>query len=170
MAKNVVINGVTYNDVPQVNIPTTDNQTAVFYDTSDGILPILSGRLLTGSKAYGAMGAVNGTMANNGALSATISDKTTIVPLQEGYYTSGAIGISAQEQEKIISGNIKSGVTILGVSGSSTVKDVSDGTTATASTVLSGYYFYNAGGTLVQGSVTLPVISQDSVTKVLSIV
>lgn len=168
MARNVIINGVTYNDVPQVNIPTTDNQTAVFYDTSDGITFLQAGNLLTGSKAYGAFGAVIGTMANNGALSATISDKTTIVPLQEGYYTSGAIGISAQEQEKIISGNIKSGVTILGVSGSSTVKDVSD-TTATTATVVSGYEFYGASGAKVQGSLTVPVISQDSVTKVLSI-
>ena len=168
MARNVIINGVTYNDVPQVNIPTTDNQTAVFYDTTDGIAPASSNKLLSGSKAYGSGGAVNGTMPNNGALTQSISNKSTVVTIQEGYYSSGAVNISNEEQQKIISDNIKSGVTVLGVPGSPTVKDVSD-TTATASSVAVGYYFYNASGIKTQGSLTTPIVSQDGTTKVLSI-
>ena len=35
MAKNVIINGVTYNSVPEVNIPINGGGTARFMDTSD---------------------------------------------------------------------------------------------------------------------------------------
>lgn len=36
MAQNVVINGVTYQSVPEVNIPKSGGGTAKFYDTADG--------------------------------------------------------------------------------------------------------------------------------------
>ena len=167
MAKNVIINGVIYSDVPRVDIPISGGGMANFYDTSDANAG--QGDVLASKTAYGSAGAISGTMANNGSTSGTISAVAGSVSIPAGYTSGGTVAIASAEQQKIVSGNIKSGVTILGVSGASSVKDVSDGTTATASTVLSGYYFYNAGGTLTQGSVTLPVISQDSVTKVLSI-
>ena len=35
MAQNVIINGVTYNEVPEVDIPLSGGGTAKFMDTSD---------------------------------------------------------------------------------------------------------------------------------------
>lgn len=166
MAKDVVINGVTYSNVPQVEIPKSGGGTATFYDTDPATAS--STDILVNKTAFVGGGLVYGEMPNNGAISGEIYTVNATVPVNAGYTEGGYVQIGQSEQNKIIAGNIKSGVTILGVSGASTVKDVSD-TTATQATVLSGYYFYTAGGSRVQGSATVPTISQDSTTKVLSI-
>ena len=133
MAQNVVINGVTYSSVPAVNIPKSGSGTATFYDTADG--DITSSDVLTGKTGYNASGSVSGSMANNGSTSGTIYTKAGTVTIPAGYTSGGTVAISATEQSKIIGANIKSGVTLLGVS----------------------------------GTLSLPTISQDSTTKVLSI-
>lgn len=133
MAQNVVINGVTYQNVPEVDIPKSGSGTAKFYDTSGA--DITSADVLTGKTGYGASGEVSGGMANNGSTSGTISTKAGTVSIPAGYTTGGTVSISSTEQAKIIAGNIKSGVTILGQA----------------------------------GSLSLPTISQDSTTKILSI-
>ena len=57
-------------------------------------------------------------MANNGAVSGTISTKAGTYTVPQGYHDgSGTVGISATEQAKIVAGNIKSGVVLLGVTG-----------------------------------------------------
>ena len=57
-------------------------------------------------------------MTNNGAVTGTISTKAGQYTVPQGYHDgSGKVGISSTEQQKIIAGNIKSGVTILGVEG-----------------------------------------------------
>lgn len=59
------------------------------------------------------------SIQNNGAVSGAISDKSGSYPIPAGYHNgNGKVSISTGEQEKLISGNIKSGVTILGVVGS----------------------------------------------------
>lgn len=59
-----------------------------------------------------------GTMTNNGAVSGTISTKAGAYTVPQGYHDgSGTVAIASTEQAKIIAGNIKSGVTILGVQG-----------------------------------------------------
>ena len=59
-----------------------------------------------------------GTMTNNGAVSGTISTKAGTYTVPQGYHDgSGTVAIASTEQAKIIAGNIKSGVTILGVQG-----------------------------------------------------
>ena len=73
MAQNVIINGVTYSNVPEVNIPKSGGGTAKFYDTAGGDLSAAD--LLTGKTAYGSAGLVNGSMANNGATGGTIGTK-----------------------------------------------------------------------------------------------
>lgn len=167
MAKNVIINGVTYPDVPQVDIPlAAGNGDATFYDSS--VATAGQGDILSGKTAFINGGEKSGTMANNGSTSADITTRDQTVSVPAGYTSGGTVKISNAEQNKIITGNIKSGVTILGISGSSTVKDVSD-TTATASNVMTGSYFYTAAGTRTQGSLTVPTITQDASTKVLSI-
>lgn len=133
MAQNVIINGVTYQNVPEVDIPKSGGGTAKFYDTSSA--NITSADVLTTKTAFGASGSVSGGMANNGSTSGTISTKAGTVAIPSGYTSGGTVSIASAEQDKITASNIKSGVTILGVA----------------------------------GSLTLPTISQNSTTKILSI-
>lgn len=64
------------------------------------------------------VGAVD-DMANNGAVAGNISSKDADYTVPAGYHNgSGTVAIAAAEKSKLIAGNIKSGVTILGVVGS----------------------------------------------------
>lgn len=130
---SIIINGIQYSDVPEVDIPKQGGGTAKFYDTSSA--DIASEHVLTGKTGFGASGSVSGNMANNGSTSGTISTKAGTVTIPAGYTSGGTVQISSTEQAKIIGSNIKSGVTILGQA----------------------------------GSLTLPTITQDSGTKILSI-
>lgn len=60
---------------------------------------------------------VQGSMVNNGSTSATITTKAQQVVVPQGYTSGGTIQISSTEQNKIIAGNIKKDVQILGVTG-----------------------------------------------------
>jgi hypothetical protein len=62
-----------------------------------------------------------GTMTNNGTVSTDISAKATEVTIAQGYHSgSGKVKIATAEQNKIITDNIKAGITILGIEGSYT--------------------------------------------------
>lgn len=64
---------------------------------------------------------LTGEMPNVGAQTSTISTKAQSVAISRGYHDgSGSVEIASTEQAKIISGNIKSGVSILGVEGTYT--------------------------------------------------
>lgn len=127
MAQNVVINGVTYNDVPEVDIPKSGGGTAKFYDTAGASMA--AGDLLTGKSGYGASGEISGSMANNGSTGGTISTKAGTVTIPAGYTSGGTVGIDSTEQSKIIATNIKNGVSILGVTGSLTTPTISQDST-----------------------------------------
>ncbi len=167
MAKNVKINSVVYAEVPQVSIPLAEGQeTAVFYDTTEATAA--SGDILTGKSAFIGNGFVAGSMPNNGAVSGSISKADGTYAIPAGIHIGqGADRISSEEQAKLVSGNIKAGVTILGVSGKSSVVDTGDATAA-AGTIISGKTAY-VNGTKVTGSLTTVTVSQDSLTKVLTI-
>lgn len=168
MAKNVVINTVVYNNVPSVQIPLSGTSgNATFYEISDATAA--QGDILTGKSAYISSGKVNGSMANNGDTSGTISTKAGTVSIPAGYTSGGTVGISSTEQNKIISANILSGATILGVSGASNNKDTTIASDyASSSTILSGKKAY-VNGSLITGDMAVPTVSQDSTTKVLTI-
>lgn len=107
-------------------------------------------------------------MANNGAVSGSITKVDGTYTVSAGFHNGkGAVRISSEEQAKLVSGNIKSGVTVLGVSGKSSVVDTGDATAA-AGTIISGKTAY-VNGTKVTGSLTTVTVSQDSLTKVLTI-
>lgn len=127
MARNVIINGVQYSAVPSVQIPLVGGGNAMFYDTSDA--DVASGDLLTGKTAYGSSGTVSGGMANNGSTSGTISTKAGTVSIPSGFTSGGTVKIADAEQAKIIASNIKSGVTLLGVSGSLSSPTISQDST-----------------------------------------
>lgn len=127
MAQNVVINSVTYQNVPEVDIPKSGGGTAKFYDTASA--DATAANILTGKTAFGASGEIAGSMANNGSTSGTISTKAGTVTIPAGYTTGGTVSISSTEQAKIIASNIKSGVTILGQAGSLALPSISQDST-----------------------------------------
>lgn len=127
MAQNVIINSVTYQSVPEVDIPKSGGGTAKFYDTSDAT--IAAADMLAGEVAYGASGAVTGSMANNGSTGGTISTKAGTVTIPAGYTSGGTVSISSAEQAKVVASNIKSGVTLLGVAGSLALPSISQDST-----------------------------------------
>ena len=85
-------------------------------DTSNDTL--LVSEALSGKTFHARETAYTGTMPNNGAVSGTISTKAGQYTVPQGYHDgSGKVQIDSTEQSKIIAGNIKAGVTILGVTG-----------------------------------------------------
>ena len=125
MAQNVVINGVTYQSVPEVDIPKSGSGTAKFYDTAAATAA--AGDILTGKKAYNASGEVDGSMANNGATGGTISTKAGTVTIPAGYTTGGTVSLGGVTD--CVSGNILNGKTILGVQGSLAMPSISQNAT-----------------------------------------
>ena len=88
-------------------------------DTSDANAD--AGDVLLGKTAYKDGVKLTGTMPNKAAVAGTISTKDGTYTIPAGYHNgSGSVGISSTEQAKIIEGNIKNGVQILGVTGTYT--------------------------------------------------
>lgn len=131
MAQNVIINGVTYSNVPEVDIPKSGGGTAKFFDTAGAT--VAAADLLTGKTAFGASGSISGSMANNGSTSGTIGTKAGTVTIPAGYTTGGTVSLT--NVTDCVASNILTGKSILGVS----------------------------------GTLSMPSISQDSTTKILSI-
>jgi hypothetical protein len=124
MAQSVVINGVTYSDVPEVDIPLSGGGTAKFMDTSDA--DAVAGDMLKDKTAYVDGSKITGSIESLGATTYTpgTSDQT----IAAGKYLSGAQTISGSQY--LVPSNIKSGVTIFGVQGTLALPSISqDGTT-----------------------------------------
>ena len=121
MAQNVIINGVTYSAVPEVDIPKSGGGTAKFYDTAGD--NAAAADILTGKTAHSSSGSVTGNMANNGATGGTISTKAGTVTIPAGYTSGGTVSLGGVSD--CVAGNILSGKTILGVSGSLVMPRVS---------------------------------------------
>ena len=131
MAQNVVINGVTYSNVPEVDIPKSGGGTAKFYDTAGA--DAAAGDILTGKTAYGASGVVNGSMANNGSTSGTIGTKAGTVTIPAGYTSGGTVSLT--NVSDCVAGNILTGKSILGVNGSLSVPTVSQNSSTKVLTI-----------------------------------
>lgn len=133
MAQNVIINGVTYSNVPEVDIPKSGGGTAKFYDTSGA--DAAAGDILTGKTAYNSSGSVGGSMANNGATGGTISTKAGTVTIPAGYTSGGSVSIASSAVTDCVASSIVSGKTILGVSGSATLPSISQDSTTKVLTI-----------------------------------
>jgi hypothetical protein len=83
MAQNVVINGVTYQNVPSVEIPKSTSGTAEFYDTSDATLDS-GAKMLSGNTAYANGTKYTGTIETKTESDLTASGATVTAPA--GYY------------------------------------------------------------------------------------
>lgn len=218
MAQNVVINGVTYQSVPEVDIPKSGGGTAKFVDTSDATLT--SGdQLLNNVTAYANGVKVTGSIASKSSSDLTASGATVTAPA--GYYASNAtksVASGSATAPNSISGtsasvststntitlsktisvtpSVTAGYVSSGTAGNSSVSLTASVTTkgattytptTTNQTIASGTYLTGtqtisgdanlvsgnivSGKTIfgVAGSATIPSISQDSTTKVLTI-
>lgn len=89
------------------------------YDANTQDATAQEAEILVGKTAYNKGVKVVGKMPNNGAVNGVISEKNGNYVVPQGYHDgSGKVGISETEKEKLIPGNIRDGVTILGVTGS----------------------------------------------------
>lgn len=218
MAQNVVINGVTYQNVPSVNIPKSGGGTASFVDTTDATLTSGS-QMPSGVTAYANGVLVTGSASENESSDLTISGATVTVPA--GFYSqaaSASVASGNATAPSTISGSsatvstgtntltltksvsvtpvVSAGYVSSGTAGNSSVsltasvstksaatytptttnQTISSGTYLTGTQTISGDSNLVAGNIIsgvsifgVAGSATLPAITQDSTTKVLSI-
>lgn len=127
MAQNVIINGVTYSNVPEVDIPKSGGGTAKFYDTAGASASAAD--ILTGKTAYGASGSVSGSMPSNGSTSGTISTKSGTVTIPAGHTTGGTVSIASAAVTDCTAANILTGKTILGVAGTLALPSISQDAT-----------------------------------------
>lgn len=91
------------------------------YDVDSQDATAAVAEILEGQTAYARGAKLTGTMPNKGAVSGEIDTKEGKYAIPMGFHDGGGyVQIAAAEREKIVSGNIKSGVSILGEMGSYT--------------------------------------------------
>ena len=218
MAQNVVINGVTYQNVPSVEIPKSGSGTAAFYDTSDATLDS-GAKMLSGNTAYANGTKYTGSITSKSGTDLSASGDTVTVPA--GYYASQATkavasgsatapasisgtsasvstGTNTLTLSKTISvtPSVSAGYISSGTAGNSSVSLTASVTTKGAATItpttsnqtiasgtyLTGTQTISGDANLVgsniksgvsifgvAGSLTSATVSQDSITKVLTI-
>lgn len=141
MARNkVIIDGETYIDLTTDTVVEADVASGKTFHKADGTIgtgtntydsdtsddTAVVAEVLNGKTFHARGTAYEGTMPNNGAVTGTISTKAGQYTIPQGFHDgSGKVSISPTEQAKIIAGNIKSGIQILGVTGSYTGESVS---------------------------------------------
>lgn len=132
VSKVVLSNGTTLIDLTADTVTAADILDGVTAHGKDGA-PITGtctydsdtssdtaavAEILSGKTAHARGTLLTGTMTNNGGVTGTISAKDGQYTVPQGYHDgSGKVSIATAEQNKIIAGNIKSGVQILGVTG-----------------------------------------------------
>ena len=139
---NVVVNGVQYNAVPEVDIPKVGGGSAKFYDATDTNAGTADVR--NGKKFVNSSGEQTGNMTEKAA--ATYYPSSADQTINGSQYLAGAQTIKKVVVTNLSAQYIANGVTVK-------VGDDDDDDRITS----------------VTGSLSSPVVSQDGTTKVLSI-
>ena len=142
MAQNVIINSVTYQNVPEVDIPKNGGGTAKFYDTAGGTATAAD--LRNGKTSYGPSGLITGSMTEKAA--GTYHPSTSDQTISGSQYLAGAQTIKAVTLTNLSAQYIASGIVVK-------VGDSTDDDCVTS----------------VTGTLSSPIISQDGSSKILSI-
>ncbi len=166
IVNKVVFNGATLIDLTTdtvtradvlsgkyVHLPSGERvQGSCTYDAYTSDATAQASEILSTKTAYKNGQKLTGSMPNIGEQNPTISDKDDEISISKGYHDgSGKAKLNATEKAKLIAGNIKNGVEILGVEGTYTGSELIKATTgsatpgATSQTVLpssSGDYDY----------------------------
>ena len=88
------------------------------YDSNTTDANATAAEILSGKTAYVNKNKITGEMTNQGAVSGTLATASGAYTVPAGYHNGlGSVSIDSTEQAKLISSNIKAGVTILGVTG-----------------------------------------------------
>lgn len=197
MSKSVLINGVTYENVPYVNIPQSDGKsTAKFIDTDDATAA--AGDIRSGKTGYIGGNKVTGTLPAKSSTDVTVNGKSVTVPV--GIYDTavtksvadGTVTPSATVGAGYVSGN-KTGTAVKKyvqvetktatpttakqditptagkLLSKVTVNAVNVEATATEADVMNGKTFFSGSLTKKTGTATVPTVGQDSTTKALTI-
>lgn len=123
---SVVINSVTYQNVPEVQIPKSGSGTASFYDASE--CNAAAGNVLSGKVFIGSSGQDTGSMTDNGATGGTIGTKAGTYTIPAGYTSGGTVSLT--NVSDCVAGNILSGKSILGVNGNLAMPSISQDSTS----------------------------------------
>lgn len=107
-----LLKGATAHDKSGAPITGTCTYDADTQDATAAVAEILEGKT-----AYARGTKLTGTMPNKGAVSGTITDKTPYTIPMGFHDGSGTVSLDATESAKLIAGNIKKGISILGVEG-----------------------------------------------------
>lgn len=142
---DLTVDDVTIDDVLSGKLfHTPDGEPTMgccLYDADTSDATATASEILATKTAYKSGSKLTGTMTNNGGVTGTISTKAGQYTIPAGYHDgSGKVSISATEQAKIIAGNIKDGVQILGVTGT-----------------------YTGGGASAQAKTVTPTSSQQTI-------
>jgi hypothetical protein len=129
MAQNVIINGVTYQSVPEVDIPKNGGGTAKFVDTSDATAT--SAQIRPGATAYVNGTKVTGSMTEKAAASYTPG--TADQSINANQYLTAAQTIKGDAN--LVASNIVAGKSIFGVAGSATLPSISQDSTTKVLTI-----------------------------------
>lgn len=108
-----VLAGATFHDASGAKVTGTCD-----YDSNTAADTASAGEILSGKTAHARKGKITGTMANNGAVTGTISTVDGAYSIPVGYHDgSGKVSIAADEQAKLVPANVREGITVLGVTG-----------------------------------------------------
>ena len=107
-----LLSGFTAHDKSGAPITGTCTYDADTQDATAAVAEILEGKT-----AYARGAKLTGTMPNKGAVSGTIATKEAYTIPMGFHDGSGTVSLDATESAKLIAGNIKRGISILGVEG-----------------------------------------------------